>query len=114
MNVNETYARIGDYIRSHESESYSQIGSKLALTRATVARIARQQGIRRSPGRRPTALQAAVAAINAADAQAGSVASGEAAAPPREESVSAVPDALPAAEAPSAAPGAPRAEGAVA
>jgi hypothetical protein len=69
MLVNETYARIGEYITSHESETYSQIAGTLGLSRATVARIARLQGIRRRAGRRSAALLAAVAAIDAASVQ---------------------------------------------
>jgi len=114
MNLNDSYARLGEYIAAHESDTYGEIAASLGLTRATVARIARQQGIRRRPGRRSAALQAAAAMIGAATARAGSVPTGEAAAPPTEELVSVAPDALPAAETPSAAPGTPPAEGAVA
>jgi hypothetical protein len=67
MEINETYARIGEYIRSHESETYSQIAVTLGLSRAAVARIARLQGIKRRAGRRPS-LEVAVAAIEAAPA----------------------------------------------
>ena len=31
MDLNETYARIGEYIESHPSETYAQIGTTLGL-----------------------------------------------------------------------------------
>ena len=64
-----THARIGDYIKSHPSESYGQIGSLLGLSRSRIARIARLQGIRRRPGRKPSALEVAVAVIEATSVQ---------------------------------------------
>ena len=66
MDLNETYARIGEYIESHPSETYSQIGTTLGLSRSQVTRIARLQGIKRQSGRRSSALEAAIAAIEAA------------------------------------------------
>jgi len=71
MDLNETYARIGEYIKSHPSETYAQIGSTLCLGRGQVTRIARLQGIRRRPGKWPSALEAAVAAIEAASQEPG-------------------------------------------
>jgi hypothetical protein len=65
MNVNDMYGRIGEYIGSHDSESYGQIAASLGLSRSQVSRIARRLGIRRGPGKRSTALIAAVAAIGA-------------------------------------------------
>ena len=35
MDINETYARIGDYISSHQSQTYGEIGTTLGLNRAT-------------------------------------------------------------------------------
>jgi|GEM_PF-1237354 hypothetical protein len=95
MDINETYVRIGEYISSHQSQTYGEIGTTLGLSRATVARIARLRGIKRRPGKRLAALEAAVAAIEAADPQAGSVPTGEAAAPPTEEPICAAPGAPP-------------------
>ena len=51
MDLSETYARIGDYIKSHPSETYAQIGTTLGLGRSQVTRIARLQGITRRPGK---------------------------------------------------------------
>jgi hypothetical protein len=65
MTDTEAYARIGEYIEAHQSNSYSDIGRQLGLSRHQVARIARLRGIRRRPGNR-AALEAAVAAIEAA------------------------------------------------
>jgi hypothetical protein len=95
MTDNQAYARIGEYVESRPSETYSELAGRLGLTRATVARIARLRGIRRRPGKRSAALQAAVAVIDAATAQPVSVPAGEAPAPPTEEPVSAAPDAPP-------------------
>jgi hypothetical protein len=84
MEINETYARIGEYIRSHESETYGQIAATLGLGRGAVARIARVQGIKRRPGKRPSALEAAVAAIEAVGPKQDGEPGGEAATPPEE------------------------------
>jgi hypothetical protein len=92
MDLNETYARIGDYIKSHPSETYAQIGSTLGLGRSQVTRIARLQGIRRRPGKWPSALEAAIAAIEAASPKPDCAPAGEAA-PPSEETISTAPDA---------------------
>ena len=51
---------------SPANENNRQIGATLGLSRSQVARIARLQGIKRRPGKRPSALDAAVAAIEAA------------------------------------------------
>ena len=37
MDLNETYARIGEYIKSRPSETYAQIGSTLGRARKTAA-----------------------------------------------------------------------------
>ena len=66
MNLNDMYGRIGDYIKSHDSETYSQIGTSLGLSRSQVSRVARRLGIRRGVGRSTAALEAAVAVIDAA------------------------------------------------
>jgi hypothetical protein len=66
MELNETYTRIAEYIKSRPSETYGQIAAALGLSRATAARIARLQGIRRRAGKRAAALEAAVAVIDAA------------------------------------------------
>jgi hypothetical protein len=66
MNLNEMYARIGEYIQSHDSETYSQIAASLGLSRSQVSRVARRLGIRRGAGRSTAALEAAVKAIEAA------------------------------------------------
>jgi hypothetical protein len=95
MDVNETYARIGEYIESHQSETYGQIAASLGLSRSQVTRIAKLQGIKRRPGRRSSALDAAVAALEAASPKPDCAPAGEAA-PPSEETVPAAPDAPPA------------------
>lgn len=92
MDLNETYARIGDYIKSHPSETYGQIGSTLGLSRGAVARIARLQGIRRRPGKWPSALDAAVAAIEATSPKPDCAPAGEAATPPMEATLLSTPD----------------------
>jgi hypothetical protein len=96
MDLNETYRRIGEYIESHPSETYAQIGTTLGLSRSQVTRIARLQGIKRRPGKWPSALEAAVSAIEAASPKPDCAPAGEAATPPLEEAVSAAPDAAPA------------------
>ncbi|MGO9270472.1 MAG: hypothetical protein ACLQOO_09505 [Terriglobia bacterium] len=78
MDANEAYERIGEYIESHPSESYGQVGSALHLSRAAIARIAKLHGIRRRPGRKPSALVAAPAAA-LETASPGSALAGEAA-----------------------------------
>ncbi len=88
MDLNETYRRIGEYIESHPSETYAQIGATLGLGRSQVARIARLQGIKRRPGKWPSALEAAVAAIEAASQEPDCALAGEAATPPKEETIS--------------------------
>jgi hypothetical protein len=93
MDMNETYAKIGEYIRSHESETYGQIAASLGLGRSAVARIAKLQGIKRRPGKRPSALDAAVAVIEAASPKPECAPAGEAATPPMEETIPAAPDA---------------------
>jgi hypothetical protein len=92
MTDNQAYARIGEFIESHESETYSELAARLGLTRAMVSRIARLRGIKRRPGKRSAALRAAVALIDATMAQLGSV-SGEPANPLAEEQISTAPDA---------------------
>lgn len=67
MELNETYSKIGTYIQSNPAQTYGQIAATLGLGRATVARIARLQGVKRRAGRRAAALEAAVAVIDAAD-----------------------------------------------
>jgi len=97
MDLNETYARIGEYITSHQSETYAQIGSTLGLSRSQVTRIAKLQGIKRRPGKRSSALEAAVAAIEAASPKPDCAPAGEAATPPMEATLSSTP-ATPSAE----------------
>jgi len=92
MDLNETYARIGEYITSHQSETYAQIGSTLGLSRSQVTRIAKLQGIKRRPGKRSSALEAAVAAIEAASPKPDCAPAGEAATPPMEATLSSTPD----------------------
>ena len=92
MDLNETYARIGEYIESHESETYGQIAATLGLSRSQVTRIAKLQGIKRRPGKRSSALEAAVAAIEAASPKPDCAPAGEAAAPPMEATLSSTPD----------------------
>lgn len=82
MDPNEACERIGEYIESHPVESYGQIGSALHLSRAAIARIARLHGIRRRPGRKPSALVAVTAAA-LETARSGSAPAGEAAAQPQ-------------------------------
>jgi hypothetical protein len=81
MDVNETYARIGEYIKSHPSETYGQIGSLLGLSRSTIAGIARLQGIKRRPGRKPSVLEAAIEATDTTSPQPDCGSAGGAAAP---------------------------------
>jgi hypothetical protein len=114
MTDTEAYARIGQFIESHQSDTYSEIGRHLALSRSQVARIARLRGIKRGPGKRSAALRAAVAIIDAATAQPGCASEGEVATLPTEEPISAAPDAPPAGEVLSATPDTPLAEIAVA
>ena len=97
MNDNEIHARIGEYITSHQSETYAQIGTTLGLSRSQVARIAKLQGIKRGPGKRSSALEAAIAAIEAASQKPDCAPAGEAAAPPMEATLSSTP-ATPSAE----------------
>jgi hypothetical protein len=113
MDLNETYARIGDYIKSHPSETYGQIGTTLGLGRGAIARIARLQGIKRRPGKRPSALAAAVAAIEAASPKPDCAPAGEVATPPMEEPIYVAPDAPPVEDALSVTPDTPSAETAV-
>jgi hypothetical protein len=113
MTDNQAYVRIGEFIESHPSETYSELAGRLGLTRSQVTRIAKLRGIRRRPGKRLAALEAAVAAIEAAAPQPSPVPTGEAAAPPTEEPVSAAPGAPPAGEALSATPDTASAEAAV-
>jgi hypothetical protein len=94
MDVNETYARIGEYIKSRPSETYGQIGSTLGLSRSKVAGIARLQGIKRRPGKRPSAMEAAIAAIEAVIPKPACASAGGAAAPfqePNEAETAAAP-----------------------
>jgi hypothetical protein len=92
MDLKATYARIGEYIESHESETYDQIATSLGLGRSQVTRIARLQGIRRRPGKWPSALEAAVAAIEAVSPKPDCAPAGEAATPPMEATLSITPD----------------------
>jgi hypothetical protein len=96
MDLRATYARIGEYIESHQSETYAQIGSTLGLSRSQVARIAKLQGIKRRPGKRSSALETAIAVIKAASPKPDCAPAGEAATPPMEENVPVAPDAPPA------------------
>lgn len=91
MNINDTYARIGNYINAHSSQTYGEIGSTLGLSRHQVSRIARLRGIKRRPGNRAS-LEAAIAAIEAVSPKPGSVSTGGVA-PAPEETVSTAPDA---------------------
>jgi hypothetical protein len=113
MNLNATYGRIGEYIMSHESETYSQIASTLGLSRSQVSRIARLQGLKRGPGKRAAALEAALKAIEAASHNPHCASAGEVAPAPVEEPISIEPDAPLAAEALSTTPDIPSAEAAV-
>ncbi len=92
MDLKATYARIGEYIESHPSETYAQIGTALGLCRSQATRIARLQGIKRRPGKRSSALEAAIAVIEAASPKLDCAPAGEAV-PPPEETVPAAPDA---------------------
>ena len=108
MTDSEAYVRIGEFIESHQSDRYSDIGKQLGLSRHQVARIARLRGIKRGPGKRSAALQAAVALIDAAMARPGSVSANEPnqpvqepifvapEAPPVEEALPTTPEAPPA------------------
>jgi hypothetical protein len=95
MDLKATYARIGEYIESHESDSYSEIGRQLGLSRSQVTRIARVQGINRQSGKRSSALEAALAAIEAASPKPDCGSAGEAAIPSMEETISIAPDSAP-------------------
>ena len=94
MDLKATYARIGEYIESHQSETYGQIGSTLGLSRSQVTRIARVQGIKRQSGKRSSALEAALAAIEAARPKPDCASTGAAALPPA-ENVPPAPDSPP-------------------
>jgi len=96
MDLNETYARIGEYIESRPSETYSQIASTLGLSRSQVSRIAKLQGMKRGPGKRSSALEAAVAAIEAVSQKPDCVSAGEAATPPTEAPLLSAPATPPA------------------
>lgn len=96
MDLKATYARIGEYIESHQSNSYSEIGRQLGLSRSQVARIARLRGIKRGPGKRAS-LEAAIAVIEAVSPKPDCGSVGEAA-PPPEETISTAPDSPPAVE----------------
>ncbi len=95
FDLKATYTRIGEYIKSHQSETYAQIGATLGLSRSQVARIARLHGIKRRPGKRAS-LEAAIAVIEATSQKPGCAPTGEAATPPVEASVLSTPDTLPA------------------
>ena len=90
MDLKATYARIGEYIESHPSETYGQIGTTLGLSRSQVSRIARLQGVKRGPGKRAS-LEAVVAAIQAASQTPDCASAGEAATPPTEATLSNTP-----------------------
>ena len=92
MTDSEAYARIGEYIESHQSDSYSDIGRKLGLSRHQVARIARLRGIKRRPGNR-VSLEAAIAAIEATSRKPDCASAGEVANPLAEEYISTARDA---------------------
>jgi hypothetical protein len=92
MDLKATYARIGEYIKSHLSETYAQIGTTLGLSRSQVTRIARLQGIKRQSGKWHAALDAALAVIEAASPRPDCALAGEAV-PPAEATISAAPDA---------------------
>jgi hypothetical protein len=74
------------------SETYAEIGTTLGLGRSQVTRIARLQGIRRRPGKWPSALEAAIAAIEAASPKPDCAPAGEAATPLMEATLSSTPD----------------------
>jgi hypothetical protein len=86
MDLEATHARIGDYIKSHPSETYAQTGTTLGLGRSQVTRIARRQGMKRQSGKRSSAVEAAIAAIEAASPNPDCAPAGEAAPPPVEAS----------------------------
>jgi hypothetical protein len=86
MDLNETYARVDEYIESHPSETYVQIGTPLGFSRSQVTRIARRQGIKRQSGKRSSALEAAISVIEAASQKPDCAPAGEAAPPPVEAS----------------------------
>ena len=90
MDINETYARIGECIRSDPSETYGRIAERLGVSRSTIARIAKLQGIHRWPGRRLPVLEAA--ALGTASPKPDCASAGEAV-PPSEEAMAAAPDA---------------------
>jgi hypothetical protein len=113
MTDSQAYALIGEFIESHQAHTYSEIGRQLGLSRNQVARIARRRGIKRRPGNR-AALQAAVAAIEAASPKLGCGSAGEAPIPPMEETISTAPDAPPVEETLAPTPETPPAEIAVA
>jgi hypothetical protein len=114
MTDNQAYLRIGEYIESHQSHTYSEIGHQLGLSRHQVARIARLRGIKRGLGKRSGALQAAVAIIEATMGQPVSAPVGEPANPLAEEYISTAPDAPSGEEAMAPTPDTPAAEIAVA
>lgn len=80
MTDSEAYARIGEFIEAHQSDSYSEIGIHLGLSRHQVARIARRRGIKRRPGNR-VSLEAAIAAIEATSRKPDCASAGEVANP---------------------------------
>jgi hypothetical protein len=96
MDLNETYARIGEYIESHPSETYDEIGTTLGFSRSQVSRIARLQGIKRGPGKRSAALEAALAAIEAGNQKPDCPSAGDAATPPMEATLLSTPPTPPA------------------
>lgn len=104
MTDNESYARIAQFVESHPDLTYAEIGKALGLTRSQVSRIARLQGVKRGPGKRAAALEAAVKAIEAASDNPHCASAGEVAPAPVEEPISIEPDAPLAAEAPSTTP----------
>ena len=81
------YARVGDYIRSHEFDSYGQIAARLGLSRNQVVRIAKKLGIRRVVGRSVAALEAAVNTIEALDYNSHCASTLDAATLPAEEPI---------------------------
>jgi hypothetical protein len=96
MDLKATYARIGEYIESHPSESYAQIGTAIGLSRSQMTRIAKLQGIKRQPGKSSSALEAAIAAIEATSPNPDCAPAAEAAPPPVEASHVALVAPLPA------------------
>lgn len=113
MTDNQAYERIGKFIESHPSETYSELASRIGLTRSIVARIARLRGIKRRPGKRSAALEAAVSAIEAASRMPDCASTGEPANPLMEEHISTAPDAPSVEDALSITPDTPPAEIAV-